>query len=175
MVFLFLLDVTSSIICKCVFKIGTWVVYKSYDGVHYLYNNAYNNAYNTKKINNANVNMDVKMNVEHINNETNLSPYVIITEEEYDNLKNEKNENKKNENKKNCKIYKRNVSSLTKKMVASNQEWKCGSCNETLDYTYEIDHHIPLFKGGSNEISNLIALCRNCHGKKTLLENNNIQ
>jgi len=31
-----------------------------------------------------------------------------------------------------------------------------------------------LFKGGSNEINNLIALCRNCHGKKTLLENNNI-
>lgn len=167
MVFLFLLDVTSSIICKCAFKIGTWIVYKSYDGVHYLYNN----AYNTKTIKNANVNVDV----EYINNETNLSPYVIITEEEYDNLKNEKNENEKNENKKNCKIYKRNVSSLTKKMVASNQEWKCGSCNQTLDYTYEIDHHIPLFKGGSNDIINLIALCRNCHGKKTLLENNNIQ
>jgi 5-methylcytosine-specific restriction endonuclease McrA len=36
---------------------------------------------------------------------------------------------------------------------------------------YEVDHHIPLFKGGSNEVSNLIALCRNCHGKKTILEN----
>jgi 5-methylcytosine-specific restriction endonuclease McrA len=42
-----------------------------------------------------------------------------------------------------------------------------------MDYTYEIDHHIPLFKGGSNDISNLIALCRNCHGKKTILENVN--
>lgn len=163
MVFLFLLDVTSSIVCKCVFKIGTWVVCKSYDGVHYLYNN----ACNTKTIKNTNINTDI----EHVKNETNLSPYVIITEEEYDNLKNEKNYNTIN---KNCKIHKRNVSSLTKKMVASNQEWKCGSCNQTLDYTYEIDHHIPLFKGGSNEISNLIALCRNCHGKKTLLENNNI-
>lgn len=159
MVFLFLLDVTSSIVCKCVFKIGTWVVCKSYDGVNYLYNN-------NKTVKNTNIN-----DTEHLKNKTNLSPYVIITEEEYDNLKNE------NENlsiKKNCKIHKRNVSSLTKKMVASNQEWKCGSCNQTLDYTYEIDHHIPLFKGGSNEISNLIALCRNCHGKKTLLENNNI-
>lgn len=153
MVFLFLLDVTSSIICKCAFKIGTWIVYKSYDGVYYLYSN----VYNTKTIKNITTNTDV----EYIKNETNLSPYVIITEEEYDNLKNEKK----------CKIHKRNVSSLTKKMVASNQQWKCGSCNQTLDYTYEIDHHVPLFKGGSNEINNLIALCRNCHGKKTLLEN----
>jgi hypothetical protein len=38
MVFLFLLDVVSSIFCKCVFKIGSWVVYQSYNGVYYLYN-----------------------------------------------------------------------------------------------------------------------------------------
>jgi hypothetical protein len=155
MVLLFLLDVVCSILCKCVFKLGTWVVYKSYDGVYYLYNSAYNNNQTIK---------NEKLDIENIKNETNLSPYVIITEEEYDILKNEKP----------CKIHKRNVSSLTKKMVASNQHWKCGSCKQTLDYTYEIDHHVPLFKGGSNEISNLIALCRNCHGKKTLLENNNI-
>ncbi len=154
MVFLFILDVVSSILCKCVFKIGSWVVYQSYNGVYYLYKSG-------GKIIINNENMHV---VENKKNEVNLSPYFIITEEEYDILKNEKK----------CKIHKRNVSSLTKKMVASNQEWKCGSCNQTLDYTYEIDHHIPLFIGGSNEISNLIALCRNCHGKKTLLENNNI-
>lgn len=169
MVFLFLFDVASSILCKCVFKIGTWVVYKSYDGIYYLYNNT-NQMYNNNKITkNENTNSDITINKK---SEINLSPYVIITEEEYDILKNEKNE--KNDNNKICKIHKRNVSSLTKKMVASNQEWKCGTCKQTLDYTYEIDHNVPLFKGGSNEISNLIALCRNCHGKKTLLENNNI-
>ena len=151
MVFLFLLDVVTSILCKCVFKVGSWVVYQSYNGVYYLYNSS--------GIKNENA------HIENKKNEVDLSPYVIITEEEYDILKNEKK----------CKIHKRNVSSLTKKMVASNQQWKCGgSCNQTLDYTYEIDHHIPLFKGGSNEISNLIALCRNCHGKNTLFENNNI-
>jgi len=153
MVFLFLLDVTCSIICKCAFKVGTWVAYKSYDGVYYLYN-----INNKTTIKNSNTTTDL----ENIKNETDLSPYVIITEEEYDVLKNKNDK---------CKTHKRNVSSLTKKMIASNQEWKCGSCNQTLDYTYEIDHHIPLFKGGSNEVSNLIALCRNCHGKKTLLEN----
>ena len=157
MVFLFLLDVTCSILCKCVFKLGSWVVYKSYDGAHYLYNNA---SYN-KTIKNSNANTNKEL--EDIKNETDLSHYIIITEEEYDILKNKKNDN--------YKIHKRNVSSLTKKMVASNQEWKCGSCSQTLDYTYEIDHHIPLFKGGGNDVTNLIALCRNCHGKKTLLEN----
>lgn len=159
MVFLFLLDVTCSVLCKCAFKLGTWVAYKSYDGVYYLYNGAYNNK-NNKTIKKLNTGEDAES--ENKKNDTDLSHYVIITEEEYDVLKNKNDKSK---------IHKRNVSSLTKKMVASNQEWKCGSCNQTLDYTYEIDHHIPLFKGGSNEVSNLIALCRNCHGKKTLLEN----
>jgi HNH endonuclease len=155
MVFLFLLDAVSSIICKCVFKLGTWVVYKSYDGIYYLYNGK-----NNKTITEIKESKESKVSGKIID----LSPYVIITEEEYDNLKND-NGNKK------CKIHKRNVTSLTKKMIASNQEWKCGTCSQTLDYTYEIDHYIPLFKGGSNDVSNLIALCRNCHGKKTLLEN----
>ena len=29
------------------------------------------------------------------------------------------------------------------------------------------DHVIPLYKGGTNDLTNLEALCRNCHGKKT--------
>lgn len=65
---------------------------------------------------------------------------------------------------------KRNVSESKKKYVASNQQWKCASCNELLDATYEIDHITPLYKGGTNEVSNLKALCRNCHGKKTLMD-----
>ena len=64
--------------------------------------------------------------------------------------------------------YKRNVSETKKKHVASQQQWKCKKCNNMLDATYEIDHVIPLYKGGNNEINNLEALCRNCHGKKTL-------
>jgi predicted HNH restriction endonuclease len=65
---------------------------------------------------------------------------------------------------------KRNVTPLTKKIIASNQKWICAMCNNTMDYTYEIDHIMPLFKGGTNDMSNLMALCRNCHGKKTILE-----
>jgi 5-methylcytosine-specific restriction protein A len=62
----------------------------------------------------------------------------------------------------------RKVSQIKKKIVASNQKWKCKSCGALLDYSYEVDHIIPLYKGGSNEIINLQALCRNCHGKKTI-------
>jgi hypothetical protein len=66
---------------------------------------------------------------------------------------------------------KRSVSETKKKYVAANQEWKCGHCHSQLDHTFEIDHKIRLEYGGGNDVDNLIALCRNCHGKKTASEN----
>ena len=36
------------------------------------------------------------------------------------------------------KRQRRNVNGLHKKMVASNQQWKCALCHSVLDYTYEI-------------------------------------
>ena len=66
---------------------------------------------------------------------------------------------------------KRSVSETKKKYVAANQDWKCGHCQEQLDHTFEIDHKIRLEYGGGNDVNNLIALCRNCHGKKTASEN----
>jgi len=66
---------------------------------------------------------------------------------------------------------KRSVSETKKKYVASQQDWKCGHCNSQLDHTYEIDHRIRLEYGGGNDVQNLVALCRNCHGKKTASEN----
>lgn len=64
----------------------------------------------------------------------------------------------------------RNVNNTMKKYVASNQQWKCNMCNNLLDYSYEIDHIVPLYKNGNNNINNLQALCRNCHGKKTIID-----
>ncbi len=64
----------------------------------------------------------------------------------------------------------RKVSQIKKKIVASNQKWKCKSCGILLDYSYEVDHIVPLYKGGNNEIVNLQALCRNCHGRKTIAD-----
>lgn len=66
---------------------------------------------------------------------------------------------------------KRSVSETKKKYVASNQEWNCGNCHVQLDHTFEIDHKVRLEYGGGNDVQNLIALCRNCHGKKTASEN----
>ena len=69
------------------------------------------------------------------------------------------------------KPVKRSVSETKKKFVASQQQWKCGNCKNQLNHTFEIDHKIRLEYGGTNDINNLVALCRNCHGEKTAREN----
>ena len=61
----------------------------------------------------------------------------------------------------------RRVSESTKKKVASSQSWMCAECDTLLPACYEVDHIVPLWKQGTNEVSNLRALCRNCHGCKT--------
>jgi hypothetical protein len=68
----------------------------------------------------------------------------------------------------------RQVTQLMKKKIAAQQQWKCGHCTTILDASYEVDHKIALYKGGSNSETNLIALCRNCHGKKTVNERLNL-
>jgi len=69
------------------------------------------------------------------------------------------------------KATKRSVSETKKKYVASSQGWKCGECQKQLNAWFEVDHKIRLEYGGSNHIDNLVALCRECHGKKTTIEN----
>lgn len=66
---------------------------------------------------------------------------------------------------------KRSVSETKKKFVASRQGWKCGECQDQLNAWFEVDHKIRLEHGGSNHVDNLVALCRECHGKKTTIEN----
>jgi hypothetical protein len=69
------------------------------------------------------------------------------------------------------KPTKRSVSETKKKYVASIQDWKCGQCNKKLKHTFEVDHKIRLEHGGGNDATNLVALCRECHGDKTAMEN----
>jgi 5-methylcytosine-specific restriction endonuclease McrA len=69
------------------------------------------------------------------------------------------------------KSTKRSVSETKKKYVAARQDWRCGDCNNQLTAWFEVDHKIRLEYGGSNHIDNLVALCRECHGKKTTIEN----
>jgi hypothetical protein len=65
---------------------------------------------------------------------------------------------------------KRSVGETKKKYIAAQQNWKCGKCGCMLPAWFEVDHKLRLEYGGSNHISNLEALCRNCHGEKTAKE-----
>jgi len=69
------------------------------------------------------------------------------------------------------KPTKRSVSETKKKFVASQQGWKCNECKEPLNAWFEVDHVIRLEYGGGNGVDNLVALCRECHGRKTAMEN----
>lgn len=69
------------------------------------------------------------------------------------------------------KATKRSVSETKKKFVASRQNWRCGHCDKQLTAWFEVDHKVRLEYGGSNHIDNLVALCRECHGEKTTIEN----
>jgi 5-methylcytosine-specific restriction endonuclease McrA len=65
---------------------------------------------------------------------------------------------------------KRSVSETKKKYIAASQNWICKDCNKQLPAWFEVDHVIALHNGGTNEIDNLVALCRDCHGKKTAMD-----
>jgi hypothetical protein len=69
------------------------------------------------------------------------------------------------------KSTKRCVSETKKKFVAAQQSWNCGNCKKQLPAWFEVDHKIRLEYGGSNHVDNLVALCRDCHGRKTAMEN----
>jgi hypothetical protein len=69
------------------------------------------------------------------------------------------------------KSTKRSVSETKKKYVASMQNWKCGHCQKQLTAWFEVDHKMRLEYGGTNQVDNLVALCRECHGEKTAFEN----
>jgi 5-methylcytosine-specific restriction endonuclease McrA len=68
------------------------------------------------------------------------------------------------------KATKRSVSETKKKFVAASQNWLCGDCRRQLPAWFEVDHVIALHNGGTNEVGNLVALCRDCHGKKTAMD-----
>ena len=63
---------------------------------------------------------------------------------------------------------KRSVSETKKKYVASQQSWKCAQCKQQLTASFEVHHKLDLQFGGTNHVNNLEALCRNCHGEKTM-------
>lgn len=47
------------------------------------------------------------------------------------------------------------------------QKGKCPWCKVSLKAGYHIDHHMPLAKGGSNDIGNIRLLCPDCNRRKS--------
>ena len=58
------------------------------------------------------------------------------------------------------------------KRVAAKQRWRCAMCGELLQEDFEVDHIIPLHRGGSfdNNIESLQAFHKRCHMLKNSLE-----
>jgi 5-methylcytosine-specific restriction endonuclease McrA len=54
--------------------------------------------------------------------------------------------------------------------VAAQQGWQCNICNKMLTSCFDIDHQVPLFKGGADAFENLQALCVPCHRNKSANE-----
>jgi len=62
----------------------------------------------------------------------------------------------------------RSWTSDQKRQAAAKQEWRCGHCVELLNSAFEVDHVVALENGGEDDIlTNAMALCSNCHGKKS--------
>lgn len=62
----------------------------------------------------------------------------------------------------------------TKRQMYKEQECRCNHCNDVMNYEHkgrlkdaEVDHIIPLSKGGLHWDKNVQLLCRECNGKKS--------
>jgi 5-methylcytosine-specific restriction endonuclease McrA len=65
-------------------------------------------------------------------------------------------------------VYKyRNSLEITKPLIREyfleRANFKCEKCGAENNHNLEIHHTLPIYKGGNNNIDNLIVLCRNCH------------
>jgi 5-methylcytosine-specific restriction endonuclease McrA len=69
----------------------------------------------------------------------------------------------------------RNVPSRVRKTVAYDQAYCCSGCHELLPPGYQVDHVVSLDAGGTNDPSNLRAMCVACHDTKTGQEFHQLQ
>jgi len=58
---------------------------------------------------------------------------------------------------------------LTKELqnLLIQQNNQCNNCNIDLSENKHLDHHVPLSKGGTHSIDNVVWLCRACNLKKS--------
>jgi len=72
------------------------------------------------------------------------------------------------------KFRRKKFSEVQKRLIACKQRYCCCCevcCGEVLlSAQWELDHQLPLWKGGSNEESNLVVYSARCHAIKTQWE-----
>ncbi len=63
---------------------------------------------------------------------------------------------------------KRNVTPSIRYKVLKRDGYKCQACGASADdgAKLEVDHRVPIARGGSNHLSNLWTLCDKCNGGK---------
>ena len=66
-----------------------------------------------------------------------------------------------------CKVERGKVTVSVRKKIYERDGYKCKCCGRTDDEVYlEIDHILPISKGGKSQYNNLQTLCEECNSKK---------
>jgi len=81
-------------------------------------------------------------------------------------------ETKKQESSKERKKYKRTtIRQEQRTYIAATQEWKCNRCTRVFGVAgWHINHIVRIALGGTNDRSNLEAICHDCHAITTAEE-----
>uniref|UniRef100_A0A6C0HK21 C2H2-type domain-containing protein n=1 Tax=viral metagenome TaxID=1070528 RepID=A0A6C0HK21_9ZZZZ len=88
-----------------------------------------------------------------------------------DEIKKMKEDIKKIKGEPKSRDIRKQINKETRTEVVIEQENKCGECKEELSLYFQIDHVVGIQFGGTNDKSNLMALCCECHTKKSIAEN----
>ena len=68
-----------------------------------------------------------------------------------------------------CRLGSTQKRALQRAKIFARDFWRCRKCGAAS--RLELDHKVPLSKGGTDESENLQALCTGCHIAKTKREN----
>ena len=68
------------------------------------------------------------------------------------------------------RVSRRQLSQRVRYGIAAGQGWQCNVCNDLLTTCFDVDHVVPLCRGGADETWNMQALCVPCHRQKTVDE-----
>lgn len=96
-----------------------------------------------------------------------------VSEHEHNKMKNQINNLNANlqQTREKSRDKRKKISNNIRKEIVDKQNNACGECELALSPYYQIDHIIGLQFGGTDDGSNLMALCCECHAKKTATEN----